>query len=161
MSGPVEVSGSTPLTQRLVEARQTLAVLIATAEQVSAPQHPYETDMAVVSGIRRKPNHRANAQRYSRYDREAAAWEKVRAAQTEVDILERRVAHAAETAPVPFTEEDLRSARYVRDQHGWHEVARVNAKSVSVRTGYSWTDRIPRDRILEVRPLADSIERGE
>jgi hypothetical protein len=30
-------------------------------------------------------------------------------------------------------------------------VAKVNAKSVSVLTGYSWQDRIPFSKIIEVR----------
>lgn len=31
-----------------------------------------------------------------------------------------------------------------------HRVVRVNAKSVSVETGYSWVDRIPYDEIIDV-----------
>lgn len=52
---------------------------------------------------------------------------------------------------VPFTDEQYKSARAVRDRIGWHKVVRVNAKSVTVETPYSWTDRIPRARIIEVR----------
>jgi hypothetical protein len=34
---------------------------------------------------------------------------------------------------------------------GWHEVVRVNKMTVTVDTGYSWTNWIPHDRIVEVR----------
>jgi len=51
-----------------------------------------------------------------------------------------------------FEREDLAGARLVRSHTGWHKVVRVNAKSVSVESGYSWVDRIAIDKILEVRP---------
>jgi hypothetical protein len=44
---------------------------------------------------------------------------------------------------------DLRGARFVRDRYGWHEVVRVNARTVTVRTGYSWGDRIAMHKILK------------
>jgi hypothetical protein len=37
----------------------------------------------------------------------------------------------------------------VRDRYGWHEVVRVNARIVTVRTGYRWGDRIAIHEILE------------
>lgn len=40
---------------------------------------------------------------------------------------------------------------YVRDRHGWHEVVRVNAKSVTVTTTFSWNESIARDRVIETR----------
>lgn len=71
----------------------------------------------------------------------AAEWEAIKA-----KAAERR---AAEEASKP-TADEIRAARYVRDRLGWHSVIRVNGKSVSVATPYSWTDRIPFDKILEV-----------
>lgn len=59
--------------------------------------------------------------------------------------------YKARTAPVPFTPEQLAAAVAVRTSTGWHKVVRVNAKSVTVETGYSWTDRYPIDKILEVK----------
>lgn len=56
-------------------------------------------------------------------------------------------------APVPFTSEELKAATHVRTMFGWHRIARVSAKSVSVETGYSWTDRYTLDKILEVRKI--------
>lgn len=40
----------------------------------------------------------------------------------------------------------------VRIGGGWHRVARVNKKSVSVETGYSWTDRAPWHKVTGHRP---------
>lgn len=39
----------------------------------------------------------------------------------------------------------------VRDRYGWHRVVTVNKVSVSVETGYDWTDLIRFDRIIETR----------
>lgn len=73
------------------------------------------------------------------------------AAEEEVRSLRARVGYEKKNAPVPFTTEELKAARAVRTSSGWHRVAKVNAKSVSVETGYSWTDRYTLDKILEVR----------
>lgn len=50
-----------------------------------------------------------------------------------------------------FAREDLIGATFVRDGLSWRKVAKVNAKTVSVETGYSWVDRIPFERITEYR----------
>lgn len=50
-----------------------------------------------------------------------------------------------------FEREDLTGARLIRTNAGWYKVVRINAKSVSVESGYSWVDRIAIDKILEVR----------
>jgi hypothetical protein len=59
--------------------------------------------------------------------------------------------YARVTAPVPFTPEQLKAAVAIRTSVGWHRVIRVNAKSVTVATGYSWADRHDIAKILEVR----------
>lgn len=66
----------------------------------------------------------------------------------------RKLAREAERVRKKMTADDLRGSEYVRDECGWHRVVRVSAKSVSVETPYSWTDRIPLDRILEARKAA-------
>lgn len=53
--------------------------------------------------------------------------------------------------PILFTDEQYKAATLVRTKLGWFKVAKVSAKSVSVETGFSWTDRIARDKIIEVR----------
>jgi hypothetical protein len=60
-------------------------------------------------------------------------------------------AYAKTVQHIPFTDEQYTAARVVRTDTGWHKVVRVNTKSVTVETGYSWTDRIQRDKIIEVR----------
>ena len=107
-------------------------------------------DPAILSGIRRKPNHKADTRRYNAYDREAAAYRELYAATDSLHVAESRIAALAEKEAAA----DLvvpADARLVRDSLGWHRVIRVNAKSVSVETGYSWTDRIPMSNVLETR----------
>lgn len=73
------------------------------------------------------------------------------AQQEKADQAARLAAYEAKHAPVEFTEAEYKAARVVRDAFGWHKVVRANAKSVTVETGYSWTDRIARAKVLEVR----------
>jgi hypothetical protein len=73
-------------------------------------------------------------------------------AQRAAEIAARKTAdRAAEAARVRLTRADVEGARFVRDSIGWHEVVRINAKSVTVRTPYSWNDLIPLGKVLEVR----------
>lgn len=65
--------------------------------------------------------------------------------------VRRREAVEAEKARPKLTAADVAGAVRVRDQFGWHRVVRVNAKSVTVVTPYTWTDRIPLAKILDVR----------
>ena len=51
---------------------------------------------------------------------------------------------------VRLTREEIVGARAVRTKGGWQAVVRVNAKSVSVHTGYSWVDRVLFEDVLEV-----------
>lgn len=60
-------------------------------------------------------------------------------------------AHCALTKPAPFSPEELKAARAIRTDVGWHKVVRVNPKSVTVETGYSWNDRYALEKVLEVR----------
>lgn len=64
---------------------------------------------------------------------------------------DRLAAREAEKARPKLTADDVRGARAVRDSYGWHPVVRVSAKSVTVATPYSWTERIALDKILEAR----------
>ncbi len=57
----------------------------------------------------------------------------------------------AEAERVRFTADEIKGARFVRTDVGWHEVVRVSAKSVTVKTAYSWTDRILVGKVLEFR----------
>lgn len=75
------------------------------------------------------------------------------AAQQEADRVEARAEYARKHAPVAFTPEQLKAATIVRTKLGWHNVVRVNAKSVTVSTGFSWNDSYTLDKILEVRTV--------
>lgn len=85
-------------------------------------------------------------------DRALAAERREARRQRRAMAQERKAAKAAREANGPkFTAADLEGAVLVRDRFRWHQVVRVNAKSVTVKTGHSWDDRIALDRILEVR----------
>lgn len=99
---------------------------------------------------------RAGARNGARLSELAIQQEKARqAAEAELHHAEikalRATAKAAEDARVKFTADDLRDAVVVRDEFGWHKVVRVSAKSVTVATAYSWTERIAVDKVLEFR----------
>lgn len=68
-----------------------------------------------------------------------AYWQQVRADQ----ITEGKATN--------YSRETIKKGDYVRIRYGWVEVARVNAKSVSVRTEYSWTDRVDYEAIKAVK----------
>jgi hypothetical protein len=88
-------------------------------------------------------------------DREVARQARERRKEARAAAQERYAARkadrAAEKARHKLTADDVRGAVAVRDAHGWHRVVRVSAKSVTVETAWSWTERIPLDRVLEVR----------
>lgn len=67
-----------------------------------------------------------------------------------------KAAYAARTAPVPFTADELKAATHIRTESGWHKVVRVSAKSVTVETGYSWTDRYALGKVLQVATVAEA-----
>lgn len=71
----------------------------------------------------------------------------------EQEVERRRViaAHRERTKPVPFTADQLKAAKAIRTSSGWHRVVKVNSKSVTVETGYSWTDRYTIEKVLEVK----------
>ncbi|WP_417510618.1 hypothetical protein [Microbacterium sp.] len=87
---------------------------------------------------------------YSRADRaHREADERIAKWTHRVKSLERRL---AETQRVRFTREDVVGAEFIHDGTSWRQVRKVNAKTVSVETGYSWVDRVPFDKIRSVRP---------
>lgn len=108
-------------------------------------------DSAVLSGIRRKPNRKADDRRWNAYGRAAEAQIKLDTLRNDVRVLEIQLAAAIKDRDrVRVTAEDLAGALAVRDEYGWHKVAKVNKTTVSVETGYSWTDRIPLEKVLQV-----------
>ena len=125
---------------------------VAKIEDRVAARHWTETDSATGSGIRRKPNAKADGRRFALQDREAAAYAELAEAESAFRFASSRLASAVrEGARVRLTREDIVGARAVRTRFGWHAVVRVNAKSVSVHTGYSWVDRVLFDDVLEAK----------
>jgi len=108
-------------------------------------------DQATLSGVRRRPNGRLDERRYRAYDAEAEAGRILATAEARVRRLKAEIEQAEIDAKALCDVDGLAPGDYVRDRHGWHRVARVNAKSVSVETQWSWTDRIERGRIIETR----------
>ena len=84
-------------------------------------------------------------------DKALAAVDAERRERADAERALRAVRRTAESARIKFTADDLAGAEWVRDRFGWHRVIRVSAKSVTVETGYSWTDRLAIDKILEFR----------
>lgn len=72
-------------------------------------------------------------------------------AETEVTRQKLIAANKERNKPVQFTREQLEAARIIRTSSGWYRVVKVNPKSVLVETGYSWSDRVPLAKILEVK----------
>jgi hypothetical protein len=98
------------------------------------------------------------SQRRSHLKRGAAGMGRI-IATAKAEIAERQAEEfaAATTAfdkrntKINYTPEQYKTAKVVRTVTGWHKVVKVNAKSVTVETLYSWTDRIEVSRIIEVR----------
>lgn len=134
-----------------LEARLTGA---SAASESATPGGLTGYDPAVLSGIRRKANHKADARRFAAYDREAAAWRELDTERLRLKALERGAARAAQDAAdrALVTPDAIKAAAFVRDSFGWHRVVRVSAKSVTVKTAYSWDERIAVAKILETRP---------
>ena len=121
-------------------------------------------DSAALSGIRRKPNRKADDRRYNAYSRAAEAQKNLDSLRNEVRRLELELASAVkERDRTVYTAEDMAGAVLVRDQFGWHKVAKVNRKTVAVRTGYSWNDLIPVEKVLQFHTpdTAPSNKRSE
>ena len=79
---------------------------------------------------------------------EKARQQVARDAEHRAGVERRRAEREAEKARRKFTQVDLAGVSHVRDSIGWHRVVRVNPTTVTVETGYSWTDRIPHEKIL-------------
>lgn len=105
-----------------------------------------------IPGFGGSGSQRAASQVRSAADRAQRAW---REAQERIDLwthkvrsLERRIAEAER---VRYTATDLKGAALIKAGGSWRQVVRVSAKSVTVATPYSWTDRIPIDQVTDFR----------
>lgn len=145
------------LESQLAKARAALerATTVATSthakSEAATPGGLNNYDPALLSGIRRKPNRKADSRRFNAYSREAEAQINLDRLRGEVRRLELRLVDAMKERDRPrLTRDDIVGARAVRTQFGWVKVRKVNAKSVSVETGYTWADLVPFEKVLEV-----------
>lgn len=155
---------------RLKRARQECERLRAASEQADrraeavTPGGLRGYDPAVLSGVTRSRKRGAaqRERRFAAYDAQAGAGRALRAQEQRVAALERQLERARRDEVAPCDLDAVGRGWLVRDRHGWHRVVRVNAKTFSVETPYSWTDRIPRDRVIETRaPRQDSAASGD
>lgn len=118
---------------------------------MSNPQGPL--DHGQLSGIRRRSTPRQKRQHAAGIERTVDQAMAAVKAEKEAERTANIAAYRERTKPVPYTPEELKAAGLIRTELGWHKVVKVNAKSVTVETGYSWTDRIALAKVLEVRAL--------
>lgn len=135
------------------EPAPAAAATVGTAEQIAAKEAELEAARAAlvanynrqVGGSSRTKQHGIRIDAQIRRGAEHART--VERLERELTALRRPV----QPEPQPVTPETLNGAKYVRTRYGWHKVVRVNRTSVTVETGYSWTDRIQLGKILEAR----------
>lgn len=99
----------------------------------------------------RRSMHRHAIAQAKRYDAEARAAIEAANAERAGKVGAAIAAQAERDAAAPRDIAGLKPGDLVRDAVGWHRVVRVNAKSVTVETPWSWTDLIRHDRIVETR----------
>ena len=138
------------LDKAIAQAERLLESTTAAAE-AATPGGLTGYDPAILSGIRRKPDRKGDERRWAAYDRQAEVAVRLDGYRKDREVLVARIARAERDAAAPRDLDSLKPGDAVRDSSGWHRVARVNAKSVTVETGYSWTDRISLDRVIETR----------
>lgn len=127
----------------LAAIRAQLADLQAAAQR-NADNSPGWSRRRGNSGKQIRQRYDAQLRRAGEYGRQIAA----------LEARERAmVANGGQPVvePGPVDPGELVGAVAVRTRWGWRKVVRVNAKSVTVESGHSWTDRIPNGRIVEVR----------
>lgn len=71
-----------------------------------------------------------------------------------------RAQQQADGVATSYSKGNVQVGGMVKHRFGWSKIARVNAKTVSVETEYSWTDRLPYAEIQGYRPPADEAAAG-
>jgi len=150
------------LEQQLAYAREMITVAerdIESAEKLRAQARDLGGGLLSFGGSGKQGARRAVEAATDRGLRAAhAAGERLADWKRRADVLEARI---AERDRVRFTGDDLADAAWVRSlTHGWRPVVRVNKTTVTVRSAYSWNDRIPLDQVLEHRAIAKAVAKG-
>lgn len=99
----------------------------------------------------RQPSVRQRDRATSLWGRQAAAERAARDAEACAQHLARAFAH--QETEMPLGDVDWPNVVAVRTDMGWHKVLRVNRATVTVPSmvGGSWTDRINKNHVKEVR----------
>ena len=71
-------------------------------------------------------------------------------AESRVQTLERLVREQAERDRPKLTAEDLAGARFVRTRFAWHQVVKVNRKTVKIVVEPGMDDLLPISKVLQV-----------
>lgn len=114
-----------------------------------------------IPGFGASGSQRAARQVRSALDSSYRAWkdasERIEKWAYRVKRLEARVADMERPR---LTREDVLGASQIHDGTFWRKVVKVNAKTVSVDSGYSWVDRVPFEEIRDYRPRNLAQESG-
>jgi len=140
------------LEQKLEHARQMLASAERAVEAADRKRaHARELGGGLLSfgpsgpqGARRRVQSATEAGLRASFEAE----QRVSMWRQKVRLLEARIAAATRER---YTRDELVGADLIHDGSRWRVVVTVNKTTVSVATGYSWTDRIPFDRVHDVR----------
>jgi hypothetical protein len=60
-----------------------------------------------------------------------------------------------------YTQADFQKGDLACIRGRWHVVAKANAKTIAVETGYSWTDKYPYHEVTEQRSAADAARHAD
>lgn len=136
--------------EQVVAAQDRAAELRRAADRLDAQDDGLWGGLTTGRGGR-QPSARQRDRATSLWDRQAAAERAARDAEAHAQHLARR--YARQEAEVPLGDVDWADVVAVRTDMGWHKVLRVNRVTVTVPSvvGGSWTDRIDKNRVKEVR----------
>lgn len=115
------------------ELEQARAALQAAADYQSGVRSRTKTHVVRMDGALRRAGLAANT---------------IRQLERELEGLRRK---ATQPEPVRLDLARLPHAQYIRTRYGWHEVVKVNRKSVKVVADPGWGDLVPIARIIEIR----------
>jgi hypothetical protein len=161
---------------RYTERRESLGTTLRRIEKLEADERRLQRDMTPceTSGRRTKPEAEGRTVTCPRCynevtvtDREipehgrrvGVAWAEARLAEIgdELTYWRQVVADKQAAGAKVWSRADFAKGDQVRDGLGrWREVLRVNAKSVTVPTGYSWTETVPYDDVRGRRAAAEA-----
>ncbi len=125
---------------KTTDHRNNPAVIARRIDRLSAQRRAAQRNLDRYTGKDTAPASRYRAEladTIERLDAEVDYWQSVRAAQ---DAEGRKL----------YARDDINPGDLVKICGHWRTVRRVNAKSVSVETGYSWTDTVKYDAIVDV-----------